>query len=75
MDTRKPITDAVKASITEAFRAVPASSRSALLVLADSDGARVMVAARFGSHWKVAAETAKPWDGPVTGMVAVQGSW
>lgn len=74
-ETRTPIADAAKASITEAFRAVPEGRRGALLVIADEHGARVMVAAKFGSRWLVAAEGAKPWAGPVTGLISVQGSW
>lgn len=70
-----PINDAVRASITDAFKAVDPGHRGALLVLVDADGARAMVAAKFGTHWKVAAETAKPWTGPVSGSVAIVGSW
>ena len=70
-----PISDAVKLSITDAFKAVPEGKRGALLVIADEQGARVMVAARLGEHWKVAAGTSKPWDGPVSGLVAIEGSW
>lgn len=77
---RTPISDAVKQSITEAFRAVPAGKRGALLVIADVDDrgavtARAMVAAKLGEHWKVAAGTAVEWDGPVTGTVAIQRVW
>jgi hypothetical protein len=70
-----PIADAVKASINDAFRAVPDGKRGALLVIADEHGARAMVAARIGDNWKVAAEAAKPWNEPVTGTVAIVGSW
>jgi hypothetical protein len=70
-----PLADAVHRSITEAFKAVPDGKRGALLVVADGYGARAMVAARFGSHWKVAAGSAVPWDGPITGVVAIEGSW
>jgi hypothetical protein len=73
--TRTPITDAVKASITTAFKAVPHSSRGALLILADEHGARIMVAAKFGSNWKVAAEGSRAWTGPVSGTVSVIGYW
>lgn len=70
-----PIGDAVKASINDAFLAVPDGKRGALLVIADEHGARAMVAARIGDNWKVAAEASKPWDGPVTGTVSIIGSW
>lgn len=75
LDTRTPIRDAVKQSINDAFRAVPDGRRGALLVIADEYGARAMVAAKFGDHWKVAAGGAKPWHGPVTGTAAIEGSW
>lgn len=74
-DSRTPIADAVKASIADAFKAVPAGKRGALLVIADEHGARAMVAAKLGEHWKVAAEGGKPWAGPVTGTVSVIGAW
>lgn len=70
-----PIADAVKRSITEAFLAVPDGKRGALLVIADAHGARAMVAARLDDHWKVAAATEKPWHGPITGTVAIIGTW
>jgi hypothetical protein len=70
-----PIADAVKQSIVEAFTAVPDGKRGALLVIADEHGARAMMAANLNGHWKVAAEGAKPWHGPVVGTVSIQGSW
>ena len=73
--TPTPLADAVKRSIADALHAVPAGKRGALLVLADADGARVMVAGKFGDHWKVAVETSKPWHGPVSGLIAIEGSW
>ncbi len=73
--TPTPLADAVKRSIADALHGIPAGKRGALLVLVDGAGARVMVAAKFGDHWKVAAETAKPWHGPISGMVAIEGSW
>jgi len=75
MDNRQPISDAVRASINDAFRAVPDGKRGALLVIADENGARAMVAAKLGSRWKVAFEAAKSWNGPITGTVALEGSW
>ena len=73
--TPAPIADAVKRSIADALHGIPDGKRGALLVLADERGARVMVAAKFGDHWRVAVETAKPWDGPVTASIAIAGSW
>lgn len=70
-----PIGDAVKRSIAAAFAAVPDGKRGALLVIADQHGARAMVAARLGDSWKVAAGTSKPWRGPVTAEVTIEGSW
>ena len=45
------------------------------VIISDENGARVMVAAKLGNSWKVAAETSKPWSGPITGTVALEGSW
>jgi hypothetical protein len=75
MPTVTPISDAVKASINDAFRAVPDGKRGALLILADEHGARAMLAANLNGNWKVAVEGSKPWHGPVTGTVAIVGSW
>lgn len=74
-ETFSPISDAVKASINDAFKTVPEGKRGALLVVADEHGARAMLAARMGEHWKVAAGAGKQWNGPVSGTVAVIGSW
>jgi len=73
--TPTPLADAVKRSITDALHQVPVGKRGALLVLVDAQGARAMVAAKLGDHWKVAADTARPWEGPITGSVAIAGSW
>lgn len=63
---RTPISDAVRLSISDAFRAVPEGRRSALLVIADERGARAMVA----------AGTAVEWTGKrPTGYVSIEGSW
>lgn len=72
---RTPISDAVKASIDAAFRAVPDGKRGALLMVADEHGTRVHVAAKLGKDWKVAAGAGWTWDGQVTGSVAVVGVW
>jgi hypothetical protein len=70
-----PIGDAVRQSLADAFRAVPDGKRGALVVIADEHGARAMVAARLGDHWKVAAGTSTPWHGSISGTVAIEGSW
>jgi len=73
--TPTPLADAVKRSIADALNQVPAGKRGALVVLVDAQGARAMVAAKLGDHWKVAVDTARPWHGPITGSVAIAGSW
>lgn len=73
--TETPISDAVKQSITEAFRAVPSDKRGALLVLVTESGAKAMLAAKLNGTWKVAANAQVDWTGQVTGSVAIQGSW
>lgn len=74
-DTRFPITDAVKASINDAFKAVPDDKRGALLLLADENGARVTVAAKLGDHWKVAGGLGTPWHGKAEWGASIMGSW
>lgn len=73
--TRTPIADAVRESISDAFKAIPDGKRGALLVIADAHGARVMVAGKLGDNWKVAAEAARPWHGPIVGTISIEGSW
>jgi hypothetical protein len=72
-DTRTPISDAVKASITDAFKVVPSDKRGALLLIGDEHGARLMTAAKFGDHWKVGGGVA--YDGKVSATVAIVGAW
>lgn len=72
---RPLIAEETKHKISEAFTSLPTDKRGALLVLVDEQGARAHLAAKVGNHWKVAAGAGKPWDGPVTFGVAIQGSW
>lgn len=73
---RTPISESVKASITQAFTAIEPGKTGALLVLVDERGARAHLAARFGAHWKVAAGGGWDWTGTrPTGTVAIVGSW
>lgn len=65
----------VHQTLGEAFRAIPSGKRAALLVIADTDGTRAVLAAKIGANWQVASGADKPWGGPVRGTVAVQGSW
>ncbi len=53
---RPVITPEQKTTLRTYFADIPPKKRAALLVIADLDGhARAMVAAKLGSHWKVAA--------------------
>lgn len=61
--------------MAESFAAVPDGKRGALVVIADEHGSRALLAAKLGDHWKVAAGGGADWAGPVTGTVAVVGSW
>lgn len=65
----------VHQTLGEAFRAIPPDKRAALLVIADMEGTRAVVAAKIGANWQIAGGADKPWKGPVRGTVAVQGSW
>jgi hypothetical protein len=75
LQPRTPISDAIKASVADAFRAVPDGKSGALLVIADENGARLHAAFRVGSHWKIGAVVGKPWDDKPYGYVAVTGYW
>lgn len=75
VDSRQPITPDLHQAILDAFRVVPDGKRGALLVIADQNGARAHLAAKLGDNWKVAFEAGKPWAGPVTGAVMLEGSW
>jgi hypothetical protein len=75
LQPRTPISDAIKASVADAFRAVPDGKNGALLVIADEHGARLHVAFKMGENWKVGAQVGKPWDDKPYGYVAVTGYW
>jgi hypothetical protein len=72
---RTPISDAIKAAVDDAFRAVPAGKGGALLAIADDHGARLHVAFKVGENWKVGAAVGRPWQGGVEGSVGVVGYW
>lgn len=74
---RTPISDAIKASVADAFRAVPAGKSGALLAMADEAGARLHVAFRLPGtdDWKVGAVVGKPWTDKPYGYVSVVGYW
>jgi hypothetical protein len=73
---RTPIANGMKAQIEQAFTVVPEGKRGALLVIADEHGARLHLAAKLGSHWKVAAGGGVPWTGHrPSGWVGIMGSW
>jgi hypothetical protein len=62
-------------AIADAFKTVPDGKRGALLVIADTNGARAHLAANINNTWKVAFEVGKPWAGPVNGAVMLEGAW
>lgn len=66
-----PIGEAVRLSLAQ----IPDGKRGALLVVADEDGVHAMVAAQINGHWKLAVDASKPWQGPVTGLVSIEGTW
>jgi hypothetical protein len=73
---RTPIADGMKRQITDTFAMVPEGKRGALLVVADEQGARAVLAAKFGEHWKIAGGGGVPWTGEKpTGWIGVIGSW
>lgn len=75
MDNRQPLAEGMRKQIAAHLATIPEGKKGALLVIADEHGARAHVAARINDNWKVAFEAGKPWRGPVTGAVMVEGSW
>ena len=75
LQSRTPISDAIKTRVVDAFSAVPAGKSGALLAIADENGARLHVAFKVGENWKVGAAVGKPWQGKVEGFVGVVGYW
>jgi hypothetical protein len=75
LQPRTPISDAIKASVADAFRAVPDGKSGALLAIADENGARLHVAFKVGESWKVGAAVGRPWRGGVEGSISVVGYW
>lgn len=71
---RPPIASAIKAAIDQAFIGV--DGRGALLIIADDQGTRAHLAAKFGEHWKVAGGGGVAWaDKKPTGFVAIEATW
>lgn len=75
VDKRQPIAPSLKDAIAAHLAQIPDGKRGALVVVADEQGTRAHLAARINGNWNVAFEAGKPWHGPVTGQVMVQGTW
>jgi hypothetical protein len=75
VDSRQPITPDLHQAIQDAFKTVPDDKRGALVILADTHGTRAHLAAKINNTWKVAVEAGKPWHGPVSGAVMLEGVW
>lgn len=75
MDQRTPLSDGMRAQLNAHLATIPEGKRGALIVMADENGARAHLAARLNDNWKVAFEAGKPWNGPVTGQVMLEGTW
>lgn len=75
VDFRQPAGPTLKDAITAHLATIPEGKRAAMLLIVDESGARVHLAAKIDDHWKVAFEAGKPWNEPVKGFVALQGSW
>jgi hypothetical protein len=75
---RTPLAEGMKRQIQSALAEIPEGKRGALLVVADENGARAMLAAKIGStgDWKIAAGIGVPWkERKPTGWIGVQGAW
>lgn len=67
--------DALHSALAETLAFVPDGKRGALVAVATEDGAQLMLAAKLGSHWQLAAGGEKPWHAPLTGKVQIVGVW
>jgi hypothetical protein len=73
---RTPLSQGMKAQITDALNEIPDGKRGALIVIADERGARAVLAAKIGKGWKVAAGAGTPWrDAKPSGWIGIAGSW
>ncbi len=76
-DTRPPLAEQGRAMLRDAFAALPAHKRGALVLIGDEQGMRVATAARLGDSWKVAGEVkfVPGVRGTVGYQVVVMGAW
>lgn len=73
---RTPIAEDVKARITEAFTVLTPDQRGAILIMADHERTQAYLAARYGSHWKVAGGAGWTWgETRPAGWIAVECAW
>jgi hypothetical protein len=75
---RTPLSAGMKAQIDSALAEIPEGKRGALIVVADENGARAMLAAKIGSKgdWKIAAGIGVHWkERKPQGWIGVQGAW
>jgi hypothetical protein len=72
---RPLVEDTLREEIDAAFAGV--QGRGALIALADTNGARLTLAARLGEEgrWKVAGGAGVSWHGRIDGRVMVMGVW
>ncbi len=73
---RPVVAEPIKQAIRDAFTAVPAGKRGALLVIADETGTRCQLAAKIGDTWKVAGGGGWSYGAKRPfGYVAVEAVW
>jgi len=71
------ISSSIERAVNDALKAVPPEKKGALLAVATTEGVRAVVAAKLDDDgdWKMAGWVGKDWTGPVSGGIAVMGSW
>lgn len=65
----------IQAAIDKALNNLPPGKSGAVVAACTPGGTFITVAAKINDNWHLMAEVAKPYDGPVDGIVAIRGSW
>ena len=72
---RPILSEGMKAQMDAALAVIPDGKRGALLIIADENGVRAMLAAKLGSSWRVAAGAGISVSGHRRGGIYLSGSW
>lgn len=79
LDGESPLSLDLQAAIESAIADLPPEDTGSLLVVGTRDGAKAVVASKFGEHWIVGGGVWVPFTGPTKfapeGRVFVQARW